>query len=229
MQRLRSVSIRAANEKRQVSATGIARLRGPLGEGFARKGFSAFVEHDPHRCAGGSLQQARGLVGLARFGASRSAFAQFRNRQWAKTETAPGGVKALLIALAQLTLGILEPADGGNDKAHAPFSRRERGCRTSRTVPSRTALVGGRRLARPVRRPHLLEVIKLTDLVAEHVHDDVAGVEQDPVARLKPLDAYTTEAVVLQFASDLLGDRSDVPVRPAGGDHHEVTDGRLTC
>ena len=61
------------------------------------------------------------------------------------------------------------------------------------------------------------------------MHDDVAGVEQHPVASLQALDAHATEAQVFQLASDLLGDRSDVPVGPAGGDHHEVTDGRLTC
>ena len=42
-------------------------------------------------------------------------------------------------------------------------------------------------------------------------------------------DAHATEALVLELASDLFGNCANVPVRPAGGDDHEVTDGRLTC
>src|SRR5262245_61264482 len=35
--------------------------------------------------------------------------------------------------------------------------------------------------------------------------------------------------MLLQLLADLLGDGANVPVRPARRNHHEVTDGRLSC
>ena len=55
------------------------------------------------------------------------------------------------------------------------------------------AVLVGDGFARTVCRPHLLEVVELAHLGTEDVDDDVAGVEQHPVARIHALDAHAAE------------------------------------
>src|SRR5262245_7085749 len=69
-----------------------------------------------------------------------------------------------------------------------------------------------RRIARALGRPHLLKIIKLAHLRAKHVHDDVGGVDQHPVALGLPLDARATIAGIFQLVLQLLGDRAHMPV-----------------
>ena len=68
---------------------------------------------------------------------------------------------------------------------HQPLERRERSDHHA--------------LHRAVRRPHLLEIVELPDLRAEDMDDDVAGVDQHPVAMGQAFDASASEAGSLSF------------------------------
>ena len=70
--------------------------------------------------------------------------------------------------------------------------------------------------------PQSLEIIELTDLGSEHVHDHIAGIDQHPVAIGQALDMDILDAVFLQASGDVFRDRTDVPVGPARGDDHVV-------
>ena len=65
---------------------------------------------------------------------------------------------------------------------------------------------------RPVRRPHFLEVIELAHLGPKHVHNDVAGVDQNPVAGFLALNAHAAETLFFEFALELVGDRANMPI-----------------
>ena len=73
-----------------------------------------------------------------------------------------------------------------------------------------TALVGGGR--RRLDRPNLLDVVVGAHLGTEEVDDDVAGVDQHPVAGWQSLDLGAAVAGVLESAQQVVGDRSDVAV-----------------
>src|SRR5262245_11153892 len=55
----------------------------------------------------------------------------------------------------------------------------------------------------PVGRPHLLEVIKLTHLGAKDVDDDVAGVDEHPIAMGLPFDAGAAIAFIFELPDEL--------------------------
>src|SRR5262249_30176257 len=82
-------------------------------------------------------------------------------------------------------------------------------------------------VARPLSRPHLLEVIERAHLGSEDVHDNVAGIEQHPIALWPALDAHPAVSGLFELALDLLGDGSDVPIGATRSDHHVVADGRF--
>src|SRR5215470_6332547 len=109
-----------------------------------------------------------------------------------------------------------------------PIAQRQPGpqCQTQDRSGDGPNLVGGG-IARALGRPHLFEIVELPHLRPEHVHDDVAGVNQDPVALRLALNAGAPIARVLELVLELLGDRAHMPVGAAGGDHHVVADGGL--
>ena len=59
------------------------------------------------------------------------------------------------------------------------------------------------------------------------MNDHIAHIDQNPVARRQALDAHATESFFLQFAAQLICDRTDVSVRSAGCDDHVIANGRL--
>src|SRR4029079_5341742 len=82
-------------------------------------------------------------------------------------------------------------------------------------------------LSRPVARPHLLEVVEIANLGTEDVNDDVAVVDQHPIAGLEPFHANGGGAFFLELALELVSDGTHVPVGAPRGDHHVVADCRL--
>lgn len=59
------------------------------------------------------------------------------------------------------------------------------------------------------------------------MNDEIAGVDQHPVAGGKSLDPGSPVAGVLEGAQDVVGDGADMPVRAAGSDDKGVGDGTL--
>jgi hypothetical protein len=57
------------------------------------------------------------------------------------------------------------------------------------------------------------------------VDDDVAGVDQHPVAVGQALDAGAAVTGILERAQQVIGHRPDVALRTAGRDDHPVGDG----
>src|SRR5579872_4185795 len=72
--------------------------------------------------------------------------------------------------------------------------------------------------------PHLLEVVEAAHVRPEQMHDDVPGVDQHPVALSHPFRARARAAALPQRGQHALGERRDLPLRSAGGDHHVVGD-----
>ena len=77
----------------------------------------------------------------------------------------------------------------------------------------------------PHRGPHLLEAVEAANLRAEDMDDDVARIDQDPVAVRQAFDVNALHAGFAEFLHHILRDRADMPVGPAGRDDHVVCDG----
>ena len=71
--------------------------------------------------------------------------------------------------------------------------------------------------------PHLFDVVELADLGTEDMNDDVAGVDQHPVAAIQTFDAGIAEALVLKIGHDMVGNRQDMAARATGDDDHVVS------
>src|SRR3546814_6479262 len=72
--------------------------------------------------------------------------------------------------------------------------------------------------------PHLFEIVERAHFRSKEVDDDVARVEQHPVAALHAFRRDAEDALVLQLLAQMVGHGADLPGRAAGGDHHEVCD-----
>src|SRR6478735_9452563 len=75
-------------------------------------------------------------------------------------------------------------------------------------------------------RPVLLELVVVALRGREHVHDDGPEVHEDPVRFRGPLAADRLDALVAKRLEDAVGDRADLPLRPAGADDEGVSQGR---
>lgn len=78
---------------------------------------------------------------------------------------------------------------------------------------------------RGVDRPDLLDVVEGPHLGPEQVDDDVAGVDQNPVAVGQALDAGLAVAGFLQGAQQVISDGADMAMRPSRRHDHGVSDG----
>lgn len=73
-------------------------------------------------------------------------------------------------------------------------------------------------------RPHLFQVVTLADLGSEDVDDDIAQIDQDPVALDLTFDADGPAAFVPQGSQQPVGKRQHLPWRGAAGNDHPVCD-----
>jgi hypothetical protein len=80
----------------------------------------------------------------------------------------------------------------------------------------------------PVRTPHLFEIVELTNLGAEDVDDNIAGVDQNPIARRQTFDARHTPPRLFQAPDDPVSDRSDVDAGASCRYDHRVGDARFS-
>lgn len=138
-----------------------------------------------------------------------------------KAELASDIVESLAIAFSKFPFRpLLEPTDGDNDNAHA----RKLSC----VGAIRHAPVGIVPLARLghclIRGPHLLEIVKLSNLGPEHVHNYIAGIDQHPIAIRQTFDVRRFQPALFKAFGDILRNRADVTVCPPRGHDHEVRD-----
>jgi hypothetical protein len=78
--------------------------------------------------------------------------------------------------------------------------------------------------ARPITAPHFLKIVELPYFRAEDMDDDIARVDQDPVAMRHSLYPWCGDADLFQGSDHTLGDRSHMRVGAARGDDHHVGD-----
>jgi hypothetical protein len=57
--------------------------------------------------------------------------------------------------------------------------------------------------------------------------DDIARVDQNPIAQRHPFNPYLTDATVFQLLDQLIGDSTNVTLGTAGGDNHVVAKRRF--
>lgn len=79
-------------------------------------------------------------------------------------------------------------------------------------------------LGRPVEPPHFLEIIELTDFRPENMDDDIAGIDQHPIAALQAFDFRCNTTKILKDLEQMIGDGSDMRIGTAGGDDHGIGD-----
>src|SRR5215831_6530725 len=150
------------------------------------------------------------------------------NRSYGASRRAPARLpSASAVAHWRLRTGAVAVGGAGAETLPALPTHAPSGHKAATVAEDRLLLVRRGCVARPFSRPHLLEVIELAYLGPEDVHDDVAGIEQHPVALRSAFDAHPTVSGLFKLALDLLGDGSDVPIRAARSDHHVVADGRF--
>src|SRR5215470_7955332 len=80
---------------------------------------------------------------------------------------------------------------------------------------------------RPRRRPHLLQIVEGADFRPKDMNDDVAGVDQHPVAMRHAFDPRVRHAGLGEVFQHAIGDRANMAVRPARGHNHAVGDRRF--
>ena len=58
------------------------------------------------------------------------------------------------------------------------------------------------------------------------MNNDIAGIDEDPIARFETVDRPCAITRFLESAREVLGDRADMPLRPAIGDDDPVRERR---
>ena len=115
-------------------------------------------------------------------------------------------------------VGLLELADGGEVQLHDDHETSDDSyCSSSGIRASGGTSIGIRGAS--FHKP--FEVVVLARGVQEHVHDEVAVVEQRPLAaRARGLGADRAQALVLEPALDAVRDRVDLAIAASG--QHEL-------
>jgi hypothetical protein len=170
-------SVRAADDENSIHNRLVAPAPEMAGKYNAVDILATLVEQDHEGSWGNCRGDSRRFLGAARRSISRAAFGYFMDLKWPKAELATDFVEPLPIAFRKLPLRtLLQPADGDHDKAHERKT----------TMRSRRFVVGlvplDRLRGRRALEPQSLEIVELAHLGSEHVQDDIAGIDQHPVA-----------------------------------------------
>ena len=83
-------------------------------------------------------------------------------------------------------------------------------------------------LRRPVSPPHLFDVVEGPGLRAEDMDDDIARIDQDPIAERHSFDSCIANAALLQLIDEAVRDSANMTLRAPRGDDHEIRKRRLT-
>src|SRR4029078_3356075 len=122
----------------------------------------------------------------------------------------PAGLRGTLaVACTQFGFrALLQTPDSGNDDAH----RTARFSACSPRVPAR-------------RRPHLFQIVEGADLGPEDMHDNVSGIDEDPVSLPHSLDADAGPAASLDVLHEVVGHGAHVTLRSAARHDHVIAYG----
>src|SRR5262249_28368450 len=137
-----------------------------------------------------------------------AALADFDDVDRGKTHRASDLRRTLAVAFSQISFRpLLQSTDRGDHDAHV-----------SPTIAARPSADVSTLWA----RPHLLELIEGAHFRSEYMHDDIAGVDQDPVAMRHAFDAHVADAGLVQVFDQAISDRAHLPIGPSGGHNQEV-------
>ena len=166
--------------RRQSLGAAVAPAREPSAKAAAVEALAALVEGDERRRPAATWRGAPPLPRPCGRRRCRRGFRGIRGARRSGRGGLPAVVGAVDIAVEELALGPgLQPADGGRSRS----SSRRPLCRPRRRRPrSRGADPLSRRPGRVVGEPHLLDVVEGADFRPEDVDDDVAGIDQHPIA-----------------------------------------------
>ena len=203
--------VRAADDAGKTSHAVVPPLPDTPGERVARGALAPLVEDDEGRISG-AIRYGGGLFGAPVILATRPALGKLDDVQSRKSEITPEALDALPIALDKL------PLRAAFQTAHGQQAQPQRRQPSSADVVLRT-----------VGAPHLLEVVETTHLGTENVDQDVACIDQHPVAGRHALDPRISEAPVLELLDHAIGNRTHMAVRAAGCHEHGVCDGGFAC
>ena len=92
----------------------------------------------------------------------------------------------------------------------------------------RMDLEGGALGLRHLDGPHFFQIIELTNFLAKQVYDNIAHVDQRPIAFVHALDLAPAQAKLLDLAQLMVRHGAHMPVRTARGDDQIVRNGGFT-
>src|SRR5262249_55045093 len=143
-----------------------------------------------------------------------AAFGNLVDIEAAETQPAADVVKALAIAFGEFPFRpLLQPTDGNHKDSHQLVPELVRaGYAPCSRHADRPICAGLKKLDRLRRRralsPQSLEIVELSNLGSEYVHNHVAGIDQHPVAIGQALDMEIPDSVLLQRLGDVLRNRA---------------------
>src|SRR5882724_4713344 len=85
---------------------------------------------------------------------------------------------------------------------------------------------GGLRQLHALAAPYFLEVVEVAHRWMHDVHDDVAEIDQHPLAVRLPFDAVDPRAALAHLVLHVVGERLDLARRVAARDDHALEHGR---
>ena len=77
-------------------------------------------------------------------------------------------------------------------------------------------------------RPHAFEIVIGANFRTENMDDDIARIDEHPIARSETVDRPCAITRFLESAGEVFGNRADMPLRPAIGDDDPVCERRAT-
>src|SRR5579872_2959360 len=114
-----------------------------------------------------------------------------------------------------------------DNSVSGPCFNRPTAATIMRIVPQRLSASACR--VRAGCRPHLFQIVEFAHFGAEDVDNDVAGVDQHPVALPHAFDADIAHAGRLDVLDDIVSNRADMTLRPAGCHDHVIADRGFIC
>lgn len=204
--------VRPADHKGNGGCAVLPEVAELLGKFEAGHRFSALIESDERCPFRNRREDGLGLVGHPVIRAPLGAFCEFDCSEFLNADRTQRGLKPRCVSFAELALGAcLEAAHGDQQNLQEIFA--------SATLP---------RFGWPVIAPEPLDIVETARVGLESVHDDIACINQHPLAGAHAFDLRRAEAAVFQRLHNPFGDRTDMPIRSSGRDHHVIGERRFS-
>jgi len=195
--------IGTANDQSGMRGGAIAGIGEQRGKASARHLFAVLIERDDLAVRGQPRPDRACLFSFTLLRGAGAAFGDVTKLDRWKPQGPTAGGPELKIAVKNFPLGAaLWPPDTNQNQAHE-------------------GALAGAAFARPVSAPHFLQIIELPNFGPENVDDDIARIDQNPIAVLLPLDPRGALAP-LECTDQPFSDGSDVNVGAPRRDDHGV-------